>query len=66
MAASVVNHKKRHKGDPELFFDPDNLESVCKPCHDGAIQSEERREANYSDAVGPDGYPLDPNHPFNR
>jgi 5-methylcytosine-specific restriction protein A len=31
-----------HRGDRRLFRDPENHESVCKPCHDGPIQREER------------------------
>lgn len=40
--ATVVNHIKPHKGDWQLFSDPGNLQSVCQPCHDGAVQSYER------------------------
>ena len=32
--ATVVHHKKAHKGDYELFWSIDNWESACKPCHD--------------------------------
>jgi 5-methylcytosine-specific restriction endonuclease McrA len=39
----VVNHKRPHRGDPFLFWDIDNLETVTKAVHDGLIQSEERR-----------------------
>ena len=39
----VVNHKAPHHGDPELFWDINNLETVTKEAHDGLIQSEERR-----------------------
>ena len=39
----VANHKAPHRGDERLFWDEGNLEAACKPCHDGAIQSEERR-----------------------
>ena len=38
----VANHKVPHKGDPKLFWDIDNLETVAKEVHDGLIQSEER------------------------
>ncbi len=62
--ASVVNHRIAHKGDWSLFIDLDNLESVCKPCHDGEIQAEER--IGYSRNVGDDGWPTDIKHPFNR
>lgn len=63
VAATVVNHVQPHKGDKARFFDPANLQSLCAPCHDGAVQSEERR--GYSTETGPDGYPADPRHPFN-
>lgn len=39
----VANHKRPHRGDERLFWDERNLETACKPCHDGAIQREERR-----------------------
>ena len=32
--AAVVDHKIPHKGDETLFFDPENLQSLCKPHHD--------------------------------
>jgi 5-methylcytosine-specific restriction protein A len=41
-AATVVNHRIPHKGVAALFFNSTNLESSCKPHHDGAIQSFER------------------------
>jgi 5-methylcytosine-specific restriction endonuclease McrA len=62
--ATVVHHIREHKGDEVLFFDPANLESSCKPHHDGEAQSEER--VGYSTEVGVDGWPLDHRHPHNR
>lgn len=59
--ATVANHRTPHKGDLLLFFDPENLESACAPCHDGPIQRDERR--GFGCGVGADGYPLDPAHP---
>lgn len=38
----TVNHKKPHRGNPILFWDPDNLETVSKAEHDAAIQREEQ------------------------
>jgi 5-methylcytosine-specific restriction protein A len=38
----VANHKVPHRGDPALFWDPDNVETVAKQVHDGLIQSEEQ------------------------
>ena len=43
----VANHKVRHKGNPELFWDIDNLETVSKAVHDSLIQSEERKAELY-------------------
>lgn len=42
--ASVANHKIPHKGDWQLFI-AGELESVCKPCHDGEVQRDERAAA---------------------
>ena len=32
--ATVVDHIRPHRGDPELFWNPDNWQALCKPCHD--------------------------------
>lgn len=32
--SAVADHIKDHKGDYALFFDPLNLQGLCKPCHD--------------------------------
>ncbi|TGN80501.1 HNH endonuclease [Bradyrhizobium yuanmingense] len=55
-AATVVDHVKPHKGDEALFYDADNLQSLCKPCHDGTKQRIELGQ----DVVtfGADGWPL--------
>lgn len=31
--ATEVDHIKPHRGDPALFYDPNNLDSACNPCH---------------------------------
>jgi hypothetical protein len=31
--ATVVDHIIPHTGDPELFWDVDNLQGLCDPCH---------------------------------
>lgn len=31
---SAVDHIKSHNGDESLFWDEDNLQLLCKPCHD--------------------------------
>jgi 5-methylcytosine-specific restriction endonuclease McrA len=58
--SAVVHHVTAHKGNQDLFFDLDNLQSVCWSCHSGVIQSEEAR--GYSTEIGEDGWPTDSNH----
>jgi 5-methylcytosine-specific restriction protein A len=60
--ATVAHHIKPHKGNEQLFFDPDNLASSCKPCHDGIEQSIER--LGYEKGCDVEGRPLDPCHPW--
>jgi 5-methylcytosine-specific restriction protein A len=38
----VANHKQPHRGDPALFWDIDNIETVSKAVHDTLIQKEEQ------------------------
>lgn len=40
-AATVVDHIIPHKGDYNLFWDPDNHQPACKPCHDAKTASED-------------------------
>lgn len=37
----VADHRRPHRGDAALFWDEDNLETLCKPCHDGPKQRAE-------------------------
>lgn len=53
---ATADHRIPHHGDPAMFWDPANIWCVCKPCHDGAKQREER--GGRIRAVGADGYPL--------
>lgn len=41
VAAEVVDHVIPHKGDKELFWDRDNWQSLCKPCHDRKTRTED-------------------------
>lgn len=66
VSATVVNHRVPHKGDWGLFSDPGNLQSLCKPCHDGAVQRQERLGLQFDLGTGADGMPSDPAHPFYR
>jgi 5-methylcytosine-specific restriction endonuclease McrA len=38
----VCDHKVAHRGDDRLFWDRMNLQTLCKPCHDGMKQREEQ------------------------
>lgn len=63
--ATVVDHIQAHKGDIRLFFDPDNLQSLCKLHHDSAKQKAESNQVNHI-GCNENGLPIDPKHPFNR
>ena len=39
----VADHREPHRGDEALFWDEENLWTLCKPCHDSTKQREERR-----------------------
>ena len=60
--ATVVDHVIPHGGDEALFFDPDNLRSLCKDCHDRVKKLREM----YGYEIGHDksGRPVDPAHPW--
>lgn len=62
--ANIVDHIKPHKGDYNLFWDESNWQAMCKECHDGIKDREERK--GYNDICDQDGYPIDPKHPSNR
>lgn len=39
----IADHIKPHRGDRRRFFDLGNVQTLCKPCHDGPKQAAERR-----------------------
>jgi len=39
----VVDHKVPHRGDPDLFWDENNLQAVAKDWHDSVKQGIEKR-----------------------
>lgn len=55
-AADTVDHIKAHKGGVELFFEPSNLQSLCKSCHD----THKRRMEFGKDVIrfSADGWPM--------
>ena len=63
-AATVVNHRKPHKGDLALFFSVENWSALCKAHHDASVQFEEVN--GFSKDVDEDGWPTDRNHPANK
>lgn len=62
--AAVVDHIQPHRGDESLFFDPANLQSLCKLCHDAVKQRFEK--SGVITGGNQCGIPLDPNHHWNR
>ncbi|WP_309387495.1 HNH endonuclease signature motif containing protein [Cerasicoccus frondis] len=55
--ATVVDHIKPHKGDEGLFWDQDNWQPLCKPCHD--IHKQRIEKGSEIPQKGLDGWPVD-------
>jgi 5-methylcytosine-specific restriction protein A len=62
MPATIADHVEPHHGNPSAFWFG-KLQSLCARCHSGAKAFAERH--GYSQEIGSDGYPIDPNHPAN-
>ncbi|WP_310619674.1 HNH endonuclease [Flexibacterium corallicola] len=60
----IADHIIPHKGDPKLFWDLDNIQTVSKAYHDKQKQLQEKR--GYSTDCDDEGWPVDPAHPANR
>lgn len=43
-ASTVVDHKQAHRGDQALFWDRNNWQALCKPCHDKHAQKRDNAE----------------------
>lgn len=54
--ADVLDHITPHKGDVDLFFDPNNLQGLCFACHDSTKQRIELGQTIVS--FGLDGWPV--------
>ena len=63
-AATVVDHIQPHKGDVELFWSVENLQSLCAPCHSAAKKIQENY--GFSQAADANGFPIDAGHPWNQ
>jgi len=56
--ATIVDHRRPHRGSAALFFDAGNLASLCKPHHDATKQRQERGRKQVG--VANDGWPAEP------
>jgi 5-methylcytosine-specific restriction enzyme A len=66
-----AHHLIPHKGDQALFWDDQNIATLCFDCHEQVTIEQERPEEHneqrgYSEVCDPLGYPIDPRHPFNE
>jgi len=65
--ATLADHRTPHKGNYNLFFCIDGcntLDSMCAKCHDSWKARQENGRVDT--ATDEDGYPCDPNHPWNN
>lgn len=62
--ATIVDHIEPHGRDWKKFWRRSNWQSLCKTCHDGPKQSEER--TGHVRGCDENGMPLDPNHRWRR
>ena len=62
--AALVDHIKPHRGDPQLFWDRSNWQSLCATCHSGAKAVQER--TGKMRGCDLDGQPLDSEHHWNQ
>ena len=60
--ATVVDHIERHQGDKRKFFDPSNLQSMTKECHDKFKSSQERGGHGFMQGCDEHGQPLSDEH----
>ena len=63
-AATVADHITPHKGDIKAFWH-NELQSLCKPCHDSTKQRIEKGSEPLA-TIGADGFPIREDHRFNR
>lgn len=74
--ATVVDHTTPHNGDEVLFWDKNNWQPLCKPCHDAKTCAEDgglgNKKLSASDARKPrigcdaSGFPIDRNHHWRK
>jgi len=61
--ATVADHITPISDDPKARLDPNNLQSLCKECHDTIKQ---RMESESYNQVGLNGMPMSKDHPWNK
>jgi 5-methylcytosine-specific restriction enzyme A len=61
--ATVADHIVPHHGDPKLFYDPNNLQSLCATCH--GIKRTKENKGLYP-GCDINGIPLDKDHIWNK
>lgn len=59
-AATIPDHITAHRGNEQLFFDPENLQSLCKWCHDSVKQQMEK--SGIERGCDENGIPVDAAH----
>ncbi len=62
--ADTVDHVVPHRGNETLFWDPENLRSSCRQCHDSVAKEKDMH--GYVRGANKDGTPVDPAHPWNQ
>jgi len=62
-AATLTDHIEPHRGCLKLFYDHNNYQALCSPCHDGPKRLEESR--GYSIGCDANGMPVG-KHPWNE
>ena len=62
--SKIADHIIPHKDDPDLFWDRDNLQALCKLCHDSAKAIKDH--SGVYPGCDIDGFPIDPNHPWGK
>jgi len=62
-AASLVDHVDPHRGDVERFWN-NEFQALCATCHNSVKKRQE--EGGYLVGCDVDGWPVDPNHFWNK
>ena len=62
LPANVVDHIKPHRGDTQLLWNPDNLQSMAATCHNAMKQSYEKGGQGFLRGSDENGWPLSHEH----